>query len=152
MSKAGYSAVGVSSALTAATPKTILTVLAPATFGVDLTGIEISFDGATSTAIPATIEICTLSGATAGTSTAVTVGQIYGRSVTPGFTSGTNFTAEPTVLAAIEAWTEPVYGGLVIVRLPQGQTYDAAVSTGFAIRVTAAAAVNARATFQFERC
>ena len=102
MAKAGYTATaGTAVALSAATAKTILAVLAPAQFGVDRRGFELSLDGATSTAVPVFWELCTSSGATADTNTAGTVNQEYDRAITAGFTMAHNFTAEPTVLAAI---------------------------------------------------
>ena len=147
-----YTAPGQSSALTAATAKTVLAFLAPATFAANWLRYEISFDGATSTAVPAKIELCQLSGATAGTSTAVTVVQVAGVAITAGFTAATNYTAEPTVLTAFSTFTLPVYGGTGIVPFTPGQEPDSrAVSQGFAIRVTAPAAVNCTASAWFER-
>ena len=152
MAKAGYVATGAVSALAAATAKTILTVLAPAQFGVDLRGFELSLDGATSTAVPVLWELCSLDGTTAGTSTAGTVRQEYGRTITAGFTTGSNFTAEPTVLTALYSDYIPAFNGLVIRDFPFNGGPDSAVSQGFALRLTAPAVVNARATFRFERC
>lgn len=152
MAKAGYVATGGVSALAAGVPKTILSVLAPAQFGVDLRGFELSLDGATSTAVPVFWELCSLDGTTAGTSTAGTVRQEYGRTITAGFTTGSNFTAEPTVLTALYADYVPAFNGLVIRDFPFNGGPDSAVSQGFALRLTAPAAVNARATLRFERC
>jgi hypothetical protein len=152
MAKARYSVPGNSSALTAATAKTIVAVLAPAQFGADLVTFELSFDSATSTAVPALWELCSLTGATAGTSTAVTVQQVSGRVITAGFTGATNYTAEPTVLTPIRSDFVPVYGGLIVVELPTLGGYDSAVSQGFALRITAPAPVNARGTLFVERC
>lgn len=146
-----YTAPGVSSALTAATAKTVLAVTSPAQFGCNWLRYEVSFDGATSTAVPAKIELCTFTAATAGTSTAVTVQQVGGTSITAGFTAGTNYTAEPTVLTAFSTFTLPVYGGTGIVPFTPGQEPNSVVSQGFAIRITAPAAVNATATMWFER-
>jgi hypothetical protein len=130
----------------------VLSVIAPGQFGVDLRGFEISLDGATSTAVPVLWELCTLSAATAGTGTSGTVNQEYGRTITAGFTGLYNYTAEPTVLAAIYADYIPAFNGLVIRDFPFNGGPDNAVSTGFALRLTAPATVNARATFRFERC
>lgn len=146
-----YTAPGVSSALTAATPKTILAVTSPAQFGCNWLRYSIAFDGATSTAVPAVVELCTFTGATAGTNTAVTLVQVGGVVITAGFTSGTNYTVEPTVLSAFERFTLPVYGGTGIVPFTPGQEPNSVVSQGFAIRVTAPAAVNAVATMWIER-
>lgn len=153
MAKAGYSATtGAAVALAAATAKTVLTVLAPAQFGVDLRGFTLSFDGSTSTATPVLWELCTLDGTTAGTSTAGTIRQEYGRAITAGFTTGYNFTAEPTVLVAIDGDYVPAFNGLVIRDWPWNAGPDNDISKGFALRLTAAATVNARATARFERC
>lgn len=153
MAKAGYSAtVGAAVALSAATAKTILSVTAPAQFGVDLRGFTLSLDGATSTAVPALWELCTFTAAGAGTNTSGTVVQEYGRAVTAGFTTAYNYTVEGTVLAAIDADYIPVFNGLVIRDWPFNAGPDNDVSKGFALRITAPATVNARATFRFERC
>lgn len=150
MAKAGYTA-STGAAVAVTTVKTILTVLAPAQFGVDLRGFEISADGATSTAVPVFWELCALDGSTAGTLTAGTVRQEYGRAVTPGFTTGYNATAEPTVLTVLYADYFPAFNGLVIRDFPFNGGPDNDVSKGFALRCTAAATVNLRATFRFER-
>ena len=146
-----YTAPGVSSALTAATAKTVISVTAPAQFGVNWLRYSISFDGATSTAVPAKIDLCTFTAAGAGTNTTVTVLQVGGTVVTAGFTAATNYTVEGTVLTPFETFTLPVYGGTGIVPFTPGQEPNSVVSQGFAIRVTAPAAVNATANIWFER-
>jgi hypothetical protein len=151
VAKAGYTA-STGAAVAVTTVKSILSVLAPAQFGVDLRGFELSADGSTSTAVPVFWELCALDGTTAGTSTAGTVRQEYGRVITPGFTTGYNFTAEPTVLTALYADYIPAFNGLVIRDFPFNGGPDNAVSAGFVLRCTAQASVNLRATFRFERC
>jgi hypothetical protein len=151
MARAGYTAASPSCALTAATAKTVLTVLAPATFGVDLIGFELSLDGSTSTAVPVLWELCSLDGSTAGTSTAGTVRQESGRVITAGFTTGGNFTAEPTALTVLYNDFIPAFNGLAFRDFPFLSGPDSAVSQGFALRLTAPAAVNARASFRFAR-
>lgn len=153
MAKAGYmTATGAAVALTAATAKTVLNVIAPAQFGIDLKKFRVAFDGVTASAVPVLVEVCISTQATAGTSTAGTVTQIYGRSITAGFTAAYNYTAEPTALTVIE--TLPLLDpnkGLVMYDWPLGDSPDTAVSNGFCIRCTAPAAVNVRASMQFER-
>ncbi len=156
MAKAGYSTTtGGAVSLTAATTKTVLAVIAPAQFGVDLRGFTLSLDGATSTAVPALWELCASTFATNSTpgtgNTAGTVVQEYGRTITAGFTSFYASTSEPTVLTPIDADYIPVFNGLVIRDWPFNAGPDSPVSNGFVIRVTAPATVNARATFRFER-
>ena len=151
MAKAGYSCASGAVAVTS-TPKTVLTVLAPAQFGVDLRGFTLSSDGATSTFTPLTWELCTLDGTTAGTSTAGTVRQEYGRAITAGFSSGLNFTVEPTTLVAIDGDYLPSFNGLLVRDYPFNAGPDNDVSKGFALRITAPSAVNLRAVLRFERC
>ena len=153
MAKAGYTAAtGAAVALAAATAKTVLSVVATSTFGVDLQKVRLSFDGVTASAVPVLVELCYSTFATAGTTTAGTVTQVYGRTVTAGFTTGYNYTAEPTVLTVIESFLVTPAGGTVLYDWPLGTTPDTAVNNGFCLRLTAPAIVNVRATLQFERC
>jgi len=156
MSKAGYSVVtGAAVALSAATAKTVLFVVAPAQFGVDLKKARFSFDGVTAAAVPVLVELCYLTAATnstAGTNnTTATVNQTYGRAITAGFTAGYNSTSEPTVLTVLESTLLTPNGGVLWYDFPLGDTYDSAVSQGFALRCTAPAAANVRASLGFER-
>lgn len=157
MAKAGYQAgTEASVALVATTAKTVLGVLAPAQFGCDLRGFEISFDGITTTDKPVLVEICTATFATNGpgtNSTSNTVNQVYGRTITAGFTSAYNWTAEPTVLAVVKQLFLTPNGGTYEYDWPFGETLDNAVSVGWAIRCTApTSAVNVRSSIRFERC
>lgn len=151
MSKAGYSAeVGAAVALAAATAKTVLSVIAPAQFGVDLLKYRIGFDGVTASAIPVVVELVTWT--TDGTGTGGAVNQVYGRSITAGFTTKYNYTVEPTTATLIDRFTLTPNGGLVIYDFPAGTTPDTAVSNLIGIRCTAPAVVNVNATMWFERC
>lgn len=146
---------GAAVALSAATAKTVLAVIAPAQFGVDLRRYEIAFDGVTASAVPVLVEICYSTFATNSTpgtnNTTATVNQTAGRSITNGFTGFYASTAEPTVLTVLDSFTMTPNGGTVI-RDYNGITPDSAVSNGFVIRCTAPAAVNVRATIFFGRC
>lgn len=156
MAKAGYQcSTEADVALVAATAKTILGVLAPAQFGVDLRGLEIAFDGVTTTDKPVLIEIaqCTFATNPPGTlSTANTVLQVYGRAITVGFTGAYNWTTEPTVIGVAKTLRLTPNGGTYDYDWPLGETLDNDVSKGFAIRCTApTSAVNVRATLRLER-
>jgi hypothetical protein len=148
--KAGYTAATGAAVATGTAIKTILSVIAPAQFGVDLKKFRIGFDGVTATAVPVLTEIWSFT--TDGTGTSGTVNQVYGRTITAGFTSKYNYTAEPTTLTLIDSWLLTPVGGLVVYDFPLGDTPDCAVSNGFALRTTAPATVNCRATLWFERC
>lgn len=157
MAKTGYTLpMGAAVALVAATAKSVLTVIAPAQFGVDLTKMRLGFDGVTASAVPVLVEFCDNTLATNSTpgtnNTTGTVTQVYGRSITAGFTGFYASTAEPTVLTRYDSWTLTPNGGLVIYDWPLGSTHDTAVSAGISLRLTAPAAVNANGAFWFERC
>jgi len=156
MAKAQYSiTTGAAVALAAATAKTVLFVTATANFGIELKKYRISFDGVTAANVPVLVEICkntAASNSTAGTgNTTATIVQVAGRTITAGFTGGYNCTSEPTVLSVIDAYLVTPNGGTVVVDIPLGDCPDNDVSTGFAIRLTAPAVVNARATMYVER-
>ena len=156
MAKAGYAAVtGGAVALSAATAKSVIGVNGTSAFGVDLQAVEVAFDGVTASAVPVLVELCAATFATnaPGTnSTSVTPAQIYGRSITTGFVAAKTWTTEPTVLTVVKEWLLTPNGGLYRFDWPLGRTPDSAVSNGFVLRLTAPAAVNVRATVEFERC
>ena len=157
MAKAGYAVTtGAAVALSAATAKSVLAVLSPSGFGVDLISYSLSFDGVTASAVPVLVEVCTSTNATNSTpgtnNTTGTVNQIYGRSITAGFTAFYASTSEPTVLTVVESHLLTPVGGLIVRDYPLGQTIDTAVSAGLVLRVTAPATVNCRALMRFERC
>lgn len=155
MSKAGYTASTEGTvALSAATAKSVLGVTGPSQFGVDLKRFRIGFDGVTASAVPVLIELCVATFATnaPGTnSTSATVDQVYGRSITAGFTAAKNWTTEPTVLTPFEEFTLTPNGGVILYDYPDKESPDTAVSNGFVIRCTAPASVNVRGTIWFER-
>lgn len=149
--KAGYTAeVGASVALAAGTAKTVLSVIAPAQFGVDLISYRISFDGVTAANTPVVIEV--VSYTTDGTGTAGTVNQAYGRSITAGFTTKYNYSAEPTVPTSLDTFRITPNGGTIVYDYPRDRTPDCAVSNLIGLRLTAAQIVNVTATMTFERC
>jgi hypothetical protein len=155
--KTSYAATtGAPVALSAATAKTVLCVLSPAQFGIDLLGIEVGFDGVTASAVPVLIEVCTSTAATNSTpgtnNTTGAVTQSSGRAITTGFTTFYASTSEPTVLTPFERFTLTPNGGLLIYDWPRDSTPDTAVSSGIAIRCTAPASVNVNATLKFGRC
>jgi hypothetical protein len=155
MAKCGYSVVtGAAIALSAATAKSIIGVMAGASFGIDLQKYRISFDG-DAVAVPVLVELCQATFATnaPGTnSTSLTPVQSYGRAIAHGVTAASNWTSEPTVLTVIDEQLLTPNGGLEVYDFPLGNTPDSAVSTGFVLRLTAPATVNARATLKWERC
>ena len=158
MAKAGYR-VGTSSAvaLTAATAKTVLMVITPSQFGCDLKKFRIGFDGVTGGAVPVLWEIVRSTNATnstpgtGNTSESSNIVQVYGRSVTAGFTAFSAATSEPTVLTTLDSGLLTPVGGLLVYDCPLGDTFECDVSSGMGVRLTAPAGVNTRTSFLFER-
>lgn len=155
MSAVGYSCQTEGAvALSAATAKTVIGVKAHANSGLQLKGFEIAFDGVTGSAVPVLIELCycTFGANPPGTnSTSTTPRQAYGRALTAGFTSGKNWTVEPTTITTLKEYLQAPDKGLVMYQFPLGTEPDCALGEGFCIRVTAPATVNVRATMNVER-
>jgi hypothetical protein len=151
-----YDAVtGGAIALAAATAKTILGWKAHANSGLLLVDFWVGFDGVTASAVPVTVEICYATWATNGpgtNSTSVTPTQRSGRVLTVGATAGKTWTTEPTVLSPFREGLLTPNGGLVLYPVPLGTEADCALAEGFAIRCTAAAIVNVRASMGVSRC
>ena len=149
--KAGYSAeVGAAVALSAGVAKTVLSVIAPAQFGVDLIAYQLGFDGVTAANTPVVVEIVTFT--TDGTGTGGTVVQTYGRSITAGFTTKYAYSIEPTVPTLVSRFSLTPNGGAIVYDIPRDRTPDCAVSNLIGLRLTAAQTVNCNATMYFERC
>jgi hypothetical protein len=152
MAKTGYIALTEGPvALAAATLKTVLAVKGHANFGIDMKGFWVDFDGVTASAAPVLCEFCYLSYAGAGTGTAITVNQVYGRVTTAGFTGAKNYTAEPTTLTRLDVFTLDPNKGLFRYDWSLGETPDSNPTEGYALVMTAPANVNARAGFRIER-
>lgn len=155
MSVAGYtvSSGTAATALSAATAKTIVNIIPATGRTATIVEVGVSFDGVTASAVPVLVELCSSSQATAGTSTAGTLVQLRGRATTVGVTAGINYSAEPTALTVLKQWLVTPYGGNLVVQFPLGREpeADATTNKGIALRLTAPAAVNARAYVEFEQ-
>lgn len=155
MAAVGYSATTEGAiALAAATAKSITGVKAHANSGLQVKAFGVAFDGVTATAVPVLVELCYCTWATnsPGTnSTSTTPRQNYGRSLTAGFTSGKDWSAEPTALTVLKSVLLSPNGGVLEYQFPLGQEPDCALGEGFVIRCTAPAVVNVRATLVVER-
>lgn len=137
-------------ALTAATAKTILSVVAAANAPFRVTEFSVSFDGTSSTAEPVTVELCSSTEATAGTSTSQTPVQVGGPTRTVQASGKRNFTAEPTVLTCMKRWLVHPQTGLT-VQFPLGREPEQVTTAdAIVIRCTAPAGVNAQGYIEFE--
>lgn len=148
---AGYSVETTADvALTAATAKTILSVINAANALIRITEFAVSFDGTSATAEPVTIELCSSTQATAGTSTSQTPVQLYGSARTVQATGARNFTAEPTVLTVLKRWLVHPQTGIEMQH-PLGREPEQTVTAdALCLRCTAPATVNAQGYICFE--
>lgn len=144
-------------ALAAAAAKTVLNLIAPASFGLKLVEYSVMFDGVTATAAPVLVEVCQSTQAGAGTPAASppTPVQYMGRTIAHGITTGHGYTAEPTVLTPIDQNLIDPYKGLLIFPVPEDESFECDTSAGavkaLCIRANAPAIVNVRAEMRFER-
>lgn len=157
MTKAGYTVpTGAGVALVAGVAKTVIGVKGHANFGLDLIKVRYGFDGIVASERAVLIQLCYASWASnsPGTaSTSITPVQGYGRTITPGFTAGRDWTTEPTNLTVLEEETLTPNAGVLWYDFPLGTTYDSNVLEGFVLRMTAPAVVNnVRASLLVERC
>jgi hypothetical protein len=128
--------------------KTVLNIIAGANQPVQIMEWGVSFDGVTSSAVPATVNLCQSTQAGAGTAggSPPAVVQVRGRAITVQFTSAHNYTAEPTALTVIEQVFVPQYNGIYVRSYGPNEGPDTDLSGGtikaLAIRVNTSATVN----------
>jgi hypothetical protein len=127
--------------------KTALNIIAGANQAVLLKSLTIALDGVTSSAVPATVDVCQSTQAGAGTgSGSPTIVQASGRTLAAQATVAANFSAEPTVLTPLEKFYVPQFMGLFRYNLPLGDEYETDFSGGtikaLAIRINVTANVN----------
>ena len=136
-----------STALAAATAKTVLVGTTTANVPCEWIAVDIMFDGTTSTAVPVLVEFCTYTGS--GTGSAVTPGRL-GQAVGTAATTWKNaVTVEPTSPTVLFAWWVPPTSGLWY-QWPLGRELFHNVSANQGIRLTAPAVVNCRVNITIE--
>ena len=137
-------------ALSAATAKTVLSVIAASGGTFSLIEFGVSFDGTSASAEPVTVELCYSTQAGAGTSTSHTITQTGGGTRTVQSTAARNYTAEPTTLTVWKRWLVHPQTGIVI-QFPLGREPEETVTAdAICLRLTAPAAVNCQAYMEFE--
>ncbi len=135
-------------ALSAATARSVVGILAPTDQRVVVHGFYVSFDGVTSTSIPALVEVCHSTMATnppSTNSTGVTpVATDSGMTETPQTDAAHSWTAgnEPTVLTVYENFNVPTYMGSAMLFYPLRRPMKIAGGQGMVLRVKSPATVN----------
>lgn len=137
-------------ALSAATAKTIMSVINASNGLIRVTEFHVGFDGTSATAEPITVELCSSTQAGAGTSTSHTIVQGRGPTRTVQATAARNYTAEPTTLTVLRRWLVHPQSSLT-VQFPLGREPEQVVTAdALCVRCTAPAAVNAQGYMEFE--
>lgn len=153
MASTGYTVNTGSIAMAAGVAKTLLNVIAPASFGIVMVGFEISFDGVNASALPVLVEVGQSSQGGPGTpaGSPPTPVQVRGQTIAHGCTIGWNYSAEPTTIVPVyDWWLDPNKG--VFDRLwPLGRELEQGISKGLCVRANAPAIVNARVSVEWER-
>ena len=143
--------LSASVALLAATAKTVIQIAAPANQRVKLSRLGISFDGGTSTSVPARVRI--LRQTTAGTFTSATNAPVPLESELTE-TVQTNYqvgaTAEPTAGALLDDFAVPTFDGQYLDYPPFANEIIIQGGGRLGVEVTAPAAVNVRVTVEIE--
>jgi hypothetical protein len=136
-----------STALAAATAKTILVGTTTANVPAEWIAVDIHFDGVTATAVPVLAEFCTYTNS--GTGTTVTPARL-GQAVGTAQTTWKNaITVEPTGPTVLFAWWLPPTQPFSY-QWPLGRELFQNVSTNMGVRLTAPAVVNTRVNITIE--
>lgn len=145
-----FELTGQAIALVAVTAKTVAMLTAATNQCVRINEVRVTFDGATSTAVPPLIEYGRPS--SAGTFTSQTPKKRDpGRAETIQTTGGVNSSSEPTWTSVVDgAFYEPAYGGMYHYIHPFNNEYIVPGGGRFGIRITAPANVNSTTTIAGE--
>lgn len=121
--------------LSAATAKSVLSVMGAATDSISLKRVVVSFASVTATDVPALVEVGIITAL--GTVTSFTPVQQVGHTVASSCTAGYNATVEPTFNRVIDSRYVPVNNGLIEWWYPLGEEPQCDASQGIALRITA---------------
>lgn len=141
-----------SETLTAATAKSILSVILGSTRRAKIKRITLGGSSVTATDAAVLVEFCSTNQAGAGTATGVTPGKLDAGETAAIATAGRTYTAEPTTITVLDNLRLSPIGNTFLWELPPGREIFLAVSTTFAIRCTSPATqtTNFEASILFE--
>ena len=123
--------------LTAATPKTLLQLVAPATRKLALKEIHVGFNSTTTTDAPVLVEL--LRQTSAGTMTAATPAPDDSSDPAALASAARTATAEPTAGTVLRTWRISPVGGGLLIQFPLGDEPVVNVSERIGLRCTSAA-------------
>jgi len=134
--------------------KTVLKLITPTQFAIEVKELAIFTDGVTASAVPATWDYFTSDETTAGSNPATSVTtQISGATHAHGITVGNNFTAEGTTYTVVKSGYIPQFMGTLILQMPLGDEPEspAGLADSFGIRINVTANVNVLAWIKWAR-
>jgi hypothetical protein len=140
----------------AATPgaKTVLKIITPTTFNIEIVEMALFTDGVTASAVPATWDMFISDETTAGTQvgTSVTT-QVRGAPLAHGCTVGQNFSAEGTVYTIIKSGFVPQFMGQLVLPNPLGlgEMSPAGTADSIGLRINVTANVNVLSWLKWTR-
>lgn len=151
---AGYSAISGGFGVNPSVTATLMNFITVANMIGRVNEWSVSTDGVTPLAIPAIVDFCKSTQATAGTSTNTPViTQTRGETRPALAVPLSKYTAEPTVLTAVKTWYLPEFAGSILQQYPLGREPSLAGVGGYAVRVTTSATTgltNFRGHFEWE--
>lgn len=134
--------------------KTVLKLVTPTGFSIEILELALFTDGVTATAVPATWDLFTSTEATAGTGTGTAVtSQISGAAQAHGLTITQNHSAEGTVLSTVKSGYIPQFMGALIIQHPLGNEVEspAGLADSIGLRINVTANVNVLAWLTWAR-
>jgi hypothetical protein len=154
----GGTATATPAALSAATAKTVILIVAAAANQPSITEVSISFDGVTAANVPVLVELISGTAGGAGTPRAALAAgkQVRGwPAQTSQTTAADTYSAEPTTELVNKKWLVSPNGGLLVVQNPLGREPTGIVTSAtdaktWGIRATAPATVNCHSYIEFE--
>lgn len=134
--------------------KTVLKLVTPTTFSIQIHRLMISTDGVTASAVPATVDLFTSDETTAGTGSgsAVTT-QVLGAVTAHGLTVTQNHSAEGTTYTVNYSFFMPQYMGLVIIDNPLDteEQSPAGLADSIGVRINVTANVNVHCALKWSK-
>lgn len=134
--------------------KTVLKLITPTTFSIQIHELAIFTDGVTATAVPATWDLFNSDETTAGTGTGTAVTtQISGAVLAHGLTVGQNFSAEGTTYTVSKSGFIPQFMGSLVLPNPLGLEEESPAGTADSIglRINVTANVNVLAWLKWSK-
>jgi hypothetical protein len=134
--------------------KTVLKLVTPTSFNIEIMEMALFTDGVTSSAVPATWDLFTSDETTAGTGsgTAVTT-QVRGTTLAHGLTVTQNHSAEGTTYTIVKSGFIPQFMGSLVLPNPLGteETSPAGTADSIGLRINVTANVNVLAWLKWTR-